>query len=588
MRYRKRENGFTIAEIIVAIALSAIVLASAIGVYTTLLLQTPAAKERNELSSNLQNALERINDDVRKSSNVSLYNTVADVNAPSTKSGFYSTVPGPDPDTNPQHNWRIGDQRIILSQTPVTSSGEAIYDNAAYGVGAKNIVIYYIRDGNLYRRLIAAPYATNALTTATCGVSVSGVEGGCPSNDTLILEGIKWNDDQDKYDFDLVYYDRNGNIIRKNTGTPESPVYELDLAALPQARAISASVTLESGDVGGGKTVEVDNSMQMQFRGSLNVVPPTVVDPPVIPPTTDIGNPSLIVGAGGLNLNIVGSIAAGDAYVLGRITQSTVTSIGGPVNLYVGNIACGSGASFPQVCSGQPISLDITSSINGTVCARGQTNSFGISGLQPGCIPPEATTPVFNKGNFTSSMTSSQPASAGTCLAGATTWPANTTYNGDVTIGPSCTVNVAGNVYITGGLTSTANGAIRVAESAGRVRPVIVVNQQIRVGTVFNVTPNSYGTTPYFISFKSANNTCSTSPSCSSISPSEQYTTLNSSAHTGTNAAISISNTVTASGASFYAYFGEVNISIMSSVGAAAGQRVIISNTSSVQMNGEL
>lgn len=588
----KRQRGFTLVELMVTMAVGAVLVVAAVGMYLTVLGQSPIVKTRNTLSTNLQNALNRINDDVRRSSNVTLYNLTADPNAPNAKTG-YENVPGPTTDTDDKYYWRMGESRLLLNQTPVTAAGAPIYDNAQYAAGKKNTIVYYVRDGALYRRVIAADYGTNSVATATC--ATRSLTGGCIESDTKLVDNLKASLGTGA--FKVVYYDRNGNPISytaKDSAGNDIP----DYGGFPLTRAIGVTIALESGTIVGNQTVSLSNSMRMQFRSQLNVAPVDTTEP-YVPPTNGIGDPGLMVGPGGLYLSSGSTVQGGDVYVKGKVTLDFNTRIGGnpvlnfnstgtPVNLNVANIGCGSGATYPSPCeaSSPPITIHASfASINGKVCAKDQPsptaniNPFGSGqGLISSCTPPEVDLPAFDKASFVSQMTNGTAlGSTGSCSNGNQSTAANRTYTGNVSWTTFCTVSVTGSMYITGGLTAS-NARIRVAESAGKVRPIIVVNGRIELnGTVY---PNSYGTTPYFVSFFSSDSTCSNSNSCTTITPAKLKETLdNYTGHqiSGGNAPVSLRN-ITAPGSSFYSYFGETYVDFFAKVGAVGGQRVKMSN----------
>ena len=589
----RRNNGFTVVELMVTMAVGAILVTATVGMYLTVLSQAPVTSERNRLATQLQSALNRINDDVRRSSNVTVYNVVADPNAPTTKAG-YIDVPGPDDtDTNDQHFWRMGEQRLLLNQTPVDASGNPIYTNAEYAAGPKNTIVYYVRDDALYRRVIAATATGNTASTTSC---TRVPEGGCIASDIKLVDNIRQESGVPK--FKIAYYDRNGNSI-SNTITDTTGTEVPDYTGFPLTRAIGVELALESTT--NAQTISVSNTMRMQFRSELNVVPTTVVEP-YIPPTNGVGSPGLMVGPGGLVVTTGGLIMGGDAYVKGKVNVGFNGSIGGgslfatsaPVNLNVGNIGdCGSG-SYPQPCGSgsQPITASAAyARIGGKVCAKDQVSATGITaapgemyGLIPGCTPPDVDLPTFDKSSFVAGMTNGSAAgSTVSCTTGSTSFAANRKYTGNITINLYCQATIEGSMYVTGNLTASNSGRFKVAESAGRVRPVVLVNGKISMGGA-RVNPNSFGTTPYFISMYSAENSCSISDTCNTISPAKLKETIDN--NTSYSAPISLSNTV-AQGTSFYSYFGEVNLSFYSDVGAAAGQRVYVDN-SNVRMNAKL
>jgi prepilin-type N-terminal cleavage/methylation domain-containing protein len=601
---RRSNRGFTLVELMVTMSVGSILVVAAVALYLVVLSQVPLMQARNTLTTNIQSALNRINDDVRQSSNIALYNQVADPNAPTAKTG-YENVPGPTPDTDDKNFWRMGESRLLLNQTPVKTNGDPIYDNPQYAVGSKNTIIYYVRDGALYRRVIAAAYGTNSITTAACTPRVA--VGGCIDKDIKVISNLKAS--LGDAAFKITYYDKNGNTIgysfNNGSGTPVP-----DYGGFPLARAIGVTIQLESGEIVGSQKVAVSNTGRMQFRSNVNVVPPPVVNPPYVPPTNGLGDPALMVGPGGLIAPNSVVIQGGDAYIKGKVTLGFASRMGGgsffsypylpnniPINLNVGNVACGTGASFPSPCGASSPPIDATApfaEINGRVCAKDQLDPVNIhpvgasGGFIPGCVPPDSDLPAFDKAAFTAGMTNGiSPGSLGSCAGGgfsSATLQANRTYTGNVDIGVFCSWTINGSGYITGNLT-TSNADIKVAESAGRVRPVIVVNGKINMNTFGSVRPNSYGTTPYFISFFSADSACSNSPSCNSITPQKLKETLDN--YSGAASPINLSN-ATASGSSFYAYFGEVNSDFFTTVGALAGQRVRMGVFTNMLMNGTL
>lgn len=589
-----RRQGFTIVELVVTMAVGTLLVVAAIGMYLTVLGQSPAVKTRNTMSTNLQNALNRINDDVRRASNVTTYNVVADPNAPTTKAG-YENVPGPDVDTNDQHFWRMGENRLLLNQTPVDVDGNPIYDNAEYAAGAKDTIIYYVHNGSLYRRVVAAAYGNNSISTATCSPRVT--EGGCVSSDIKILDNLKASLGLGA--FKVTYYDRNGNAVpytSKDSSGNDIPNY----SGFPLTRSIGVAIELESGKVAGTQTVSIANAMRMQFRSQFNIAPEDEVEP-YVPPTNGLGEPGLMVGPGGLQLNTA-TIQGGDTYVKGKVTVGMSGRIGGgpfyspgtPTNLNVSNIACEEAGVYPVSCATiasptPPITFTgAFASINGRVCARGQTSTANINpyggelGLILECKPPDADLPTFNKAAFVSGMTNGSAAgSTASCNGGSVSPAANRTYTSNMSWTFFCNVTISGNMYLQGNLTST-NATLRVAESVGKVRPIIVVNGRINIG--MTIQPNSQGTTPYFISFYSADSACSNSSVCTSISSADLKKTLND--YKESTAPISLVG-VTGTGSSFYSYFGEVYVSFFTKAGAVGGQRVKV-DTSEITLDGKL
>lgn len=609
----RRSSGFTIVELMVAIGVSSILVVSVVAMFAVFLQQGPKAQARNEMATNLQNALERINDDVRRGTNVALYNMIPDANAPTSLTGEYASVPGPDSDPNNYHTWRIGLNRLIINQTPVDSAGNPIYTDADHAAGDKNVIIYYVHNNALYRRTVAVPTSTYADNTARTTTCPRVAQGGCQASDIKVLDNLKASLGDDA--FKVTYYNRSGSEIQNRTDSASGPVP--DYTAFSQTRSVAVAIATQSGPVAGGEPVELANSMRMQIRGSFTSVPPDEPAPPV--PPVDIGTPGLMAGPGGLIMS-GGHVNGGDAYVMGRVMTPAINlsgQIGGnlgwlggmpptsgpPINLFAANIACGT-TDFPVYCTGQqPIQVSgAYFGIYGGVCATGQTSSSkinafgGLPGLKVGCISPTVNLPPFDKASFVAKMkdgTGSGAAHSCNSSNQVVNLAGNKTYDGTVSIGFYCTGRLNGSIYIKGDLRSSSYGKIVVSESVGAVRPVVVVNGKIDLRGQ-SVVPNSLGTTPYFISFHSANSACSNSDSCTTLSGADLKATLDAltaSCAPGCSAASAPAiyvHGVSAPGSTFYAYFGEVANAFYATVGAFGGQRVYINGPSSLNMDAGL
>lgn len=315
-------------------------------------------------------------------------------------------------------------------------------------------------------------------------------------------------------------------------------------------------------------------------------------------------------GPGGLILDGSARITNADVHVNGTITlKGGGTGIGTdtqPLNVSVANIACPTGnnpgPTYPTLCTGtQPISIPDWSnaSIIGTVCATGQTQSkfpdspfnnnppqirqgaAGGSGLVPYCIAEPKPTPTYNRAAHKAGVTVVSPVNNNyVCQSWPydRTWPDGLQLNGNVNVGGSCNVTINGNVYITGNLSIGGAAQIRVSESAGTKRPVIMVDGEITVGGSAQLIANSFGTGIYLISFKS-NAPCS--PECTELSGNE----LKSSQQTTT---VDIGGGVNLPGMIFHAYWGKARLGGSGQVGSLIGQTVEIQGNGSITFGTQL
>lgn len=309
---------------------------------------------------------------------------------------------------------------------------------------------------------------------------------------------------------------------------------------------------------------------------------------------------SVLTGPGGLILSGSANITNSDVYVRGTITMTGASKIGtvnNPVNVNVANEACPTGSSpgptYPQVCTGttQPISLAHSTNIYGTVCATGQTSKGpnnniqsgnGGSGLQVGCTAPVYEQRTYDRQAQISAVTTTGAGNSNTYTCQnwpfTRSWPSNLKLTGNVTVDGSCDITITGNVYITGNLTLGGASKIRVANSLGSTRPVVIVDGTINVGGSASILANNLGTGVEFISFKS---TASCSPNCTSVTGND----LKSSQALQT---ISVGGAVNLPGVVFNAYWSKVSLSGSGNIGAATGQTVDLSGAGTVIFGTEL
>lgn len=306
------------------------------------------------------------------------------------------------------------------------------------------------------------------------------------------------------------------------------------------------------------------------------------------------GGYSVLSGPGGLILGGSATITNSQVYVSGTITMNGASKIGSyntPVTVYAANNACPPGAApgptYPQVCTdgSQPITMAHSTNIYGTVCATGQTSTGpnnniqtgnGGQGLVPGCTAPVFPGTTYDRAAHIAAVTVTGAGNSNTYVCNSwpftRSWPANLQLTGNVNIGSSCDVTINGNAYITGNLTVGGAARIRVADSLGTTRPVIIVDGTITVGGSASMIANSSGTGIEFISFRSS---ASCNPNCTSLSGNDLKTSQNL-------LTINVGGAVNLPGMIFNAYWGRVSLSGSGNVGAASGQTVDLSGAGTV------
>lgn len=357
-----------------------------------------------------------------------------------------------------------------------------------------------------------------------------------------------------------------------------------------QGKGTFTSTVTNNAD-GNSKTIISEGKL---YRNASDATPYVTRKIRAIVVGTSSSGYSVLTGPGGLILSGSANITNSHVYVSGTINMSGAAKIGtynNPVNVDVANNACPSGATpgptYPQVCTdgSQPISMSYSTAIYGTVCATGQTSTGpnnniqtgnGGGGLQAGCTAPVTSPPTYDRQAQINAVTTTASGSSNTYVCNSwpftRNWPANLKLTGNVSIGGSCDVTISGNAYITGNLDIGGSAKIRIADSLGTTRPVVIVDGTITVGGSASVIANSSGTGVEFISFKS---TASCSPNCTSV-------TGNDLKNSQALKVIDVGGAVNLPGVVFDAYWGKVKIAGSGNVGAAAGQTVDLSGAGTV------
>lgn len=213
---RRNESGFTIAELMVAVAVSAIasILIVTAFVYTygsVLVEQTEAGMVRQS-----QLFLRRMVEDIRLSNHIKTSNDIEDT---------YNTG-----------GWTTSDPANILVATlPATDENDDFVIDPATGEPYYHEVVYFSSGDTMYRRLLANPAATDSEQVSTCPYG----ETGCQRDIELVdnLENMLFE-----------FYDINDDV----TTVPEG------------ARSVQITINLKRQIY--GQTVDTTNTTRITLR----------------------------------------------------------------------------------------------------------------------------------------------------------------------------------------------------------------------------------------------------------------------------------------------------------------------------------
>lgn len=210
------QRGFTIVEILVI----TVVIAILGGLLIDFMVDKIVASARLSAESNLQQeaklTLDSANNDLKHSTGADDANRWADNNAPVASDPF---------------SW-AGDGDTLILARPATDAGNNIlFENEPSYTTYKDNRIFFLDNGTLYRRTLAADAAGNSATT-TCPVSVA--DATCPA-DTELVNNVT--------DFTITYFDNTGNVtaIPSDAGSVEITIAISDTVF---GRVISGSHTL--------------------------------------------------------------------------------------------------------------------------------------------------------------------------------------------------------------------------------------------------------------------------------------------------------------------------------------------------------
>ncbi len=213
-------SGFTLIEAVIATAVVGLLAVLIMNFLTNTLVDSVYKGARRDLLDEAQLTLDEMNQDIRFASNVDEQNRWPDDNAPGAPSDLYS--------------WESDDNTVILASPTVDSNNEFIYQDPFAYITNKNNLIYFVENGTLYRRTLAADVSGNSAET-TCP---PGNASDCPE-DSKLAEGVT--------NFHIDYFNANDQAVSPS-----------------EARSIRVSLRLQREKY--GRTLSVGYEIRSVFR----------------------------------------------------------------------------------------------------------------------------------------------------------------------------------------------------------------------------------------------------------------------------------------------------------------------------------
>lgn len=214
-------KGFTVVEMVAAVAITGILVVLIMTFLVNTIVNNSIRTAQADLLREAQLTLDLLARDVRLSANVDANNRWPDNNAPDAPTDLFS--------------WESGQDTLILAIAAQNTAREVLFEDAVHYITLKNNSIFYLQNGALYRRILAANHPDNRSRTTCPG---SAASSSCPADTKLI---------NDVTDFSVRYYNNDNEEVE-----PEN------------ARSVELSLTLSQ--IKYGRSITAEYSTRTVFR----------------------------------------------------------------------------------------------------------------------------------------------------------------------------------------------------------------------------------------------------------------------------------------------------------------------------------
>lgn len=333
---RAYRHGFTIIEMAIIAPIVILTIVAFVTFVINLTGDTAAERTASQLTYNIQDALSRIESDVKMST---LFVEQNDVTLTSPQ--------GLNNDTTVFKNNTTPATLILdtpaTTDNPLSSTASYVYmPNSPNACSSANVsqnsvminnVVYFVSGGTLWRRvLMRSDYASAGCTVPWQQPSCGSISGFCTAKDIKVLENVT--------SFTVNYYSSAGSdtVLTNATGSGTSDTNRR--IALIYADTVKVSITASS--TAGGRTISRDGSMRVS-RSSKLTCPAGFI---AVPGSSTYGTDDFCV------MKYEAKCAANSDLTVGLTTPNT------GVNTYSNSTtACTSanGESVVSVASGYPI-----------------------------------------------------------------------------------------------------------------------------------------------------------------------------------------------------------------------------------------
>jgi hypothetical protein len=285
---KKYQSGFTFVEIVVIAPIVILAIGAFIAVVVSMTTDVLTSRAANVLTYNVQDALNRIQQDVKLSttflaqSNVRLDGYVQNgVTHTATNQGYNDDTTAfnnAEPPSTPKGQMLILNA-LATTGNPINNSSQVAYlnnkPNACGTDQAKNTpltynVVYYVKNSSLWRRTILpddyASTACNAIGSATPGIAAPWQQPSCTpttsgtfSNPFCVTSDQRLVDGVEPSNFNITYFSRSSS---STANTVANTATDLTTRQNALSSSTTVSVSIDAIQTVGGKAVEQSSSIR--------------------------------------------------------------------------------------------------------------------------------------------------------------------------------------------------------------------------------------------------------------------------------------------------------------------------------------
>jgi type II secretory pathway pseudopilin PulG len=283
----KNTHGFTLVEVLVVIPIVILVIGVFIGMIVSMTGDVLATRSSNVMAFDIQDTLNRIEQDVRSSGSFLATNNISPLSSPQGRYDDTSSFHNIYADTNIS-------PALILNIYATTSNPSSSNIGLVYSYGRPNVcdslqvnhnskvmmnVVYFVKDGALWRRTIA-PSNYNTMSCVNGSLDLPWQQPSCAPGQTgtmCVTEDIKLVDGVAVDGFVVNYYSDPGSSTPNADAVDASKTDDERFAAMQTTNTIS--VTINGAKIVAGRDISQSGTVRASSPNnnslSSNIVCPS-------------------------------------------------------------------------------------------------------------------------------------------------------------------------------------------------------------------------------------------------------------------------------------------------------------------------